>query len=121
MKRVRISVFTVLMVLLSVAMGFASGEQESATGEGETITIWVGGQVAELDRTWETVVGRYEEMSGNTVEVQLFGFDTYYDRLLTSLVGEAGPDLAFADLGGWVPTFASEGWLLSMEDMIAAW
>ncbi|MCG8479610.1 MAG: sugar ABC transporter substrate-binding protein [Spirochaetales bacterium] len=121
MKRVRISSFAVLMVLLSAAMGFASGEQESATGEGETITIWVGGQVAELDRTWETVVGRYEELSGNTVEVQLFGFDTYYDRLLTSLVGEAGPDLAFADLGGWVPTFASEGWLLSMEDMIAAW
>lgn len=110
----------VMLALLVVSMGFAGGEQEKAD-EGKTITIWVGGQVAELDDTWKYVEEKYEEQTGNTVEVQLFGFDVYYDKLLTALAGGSGPDLAFADLGGWVPTFASKDWLWSMEDMIAEW
>ena len=110
-----------VMVAFVASVGFASGRQETTDSEGEPITVWVGGQVAELDDTWQTVVDRYEEETGNQVEVQLFGFDTYYDNLLTALQGGSGPDLAFADLGGWVPTFASEGWLLPMEDMISSW
>src|SRR6056297_1484257 len=88
----------VLLAVLVASMGFAGGEQEKAD-EGKTITIWVGGQVAELDDTWKYVEEKYEEQTGNTVEVQLFGFDVYYDKLLTALAGGSGPDLAFADLG----------------------
>lgn len=117
----RTRVIVVVLILAVASMGFAGGEQEAAGDGGETITIWVGGQVAELDDTWQAVEEGYEEETGNTVEVQLFGFDVYYDKLLTALQGGSGPDLAFADLGGWVPTFAAEGWLMSMEDMISGW
>lgn len=116
---------TVVMMILITAGLFANGsggaDTSADTDTSEPITVWVGGQVAELDDTWQTVVNRYIEETGRRVEVQLFGFDTYYDNLLTALQGGRGPDLAFADLGGWVPTFASQGWLTPMEDMISAW
>ena len=112
---------TLVIAVLVATTGFATGGREAGDSEEEPITVWVGGQVAELDDTWQTVVDRYVEATGNRVEVQLFGFDTYYDNLLTALAGGSGPDLAFADLGGWVPTFASEGWLAPLEDRIAAW
>ena len=109
------------MAIVVTAFSFAAGTQEDGEDTYDPIVVWVGGQVAELDDTWNTIVERYESESGNRVEVQLFGFDAYYDNLLTALQGGSGPDLAFADLGGWVPTFASEGWLKSMEEMISDW
>lgn len=87
----------------------------------KTLTVWVGGQVAELDRTWNEVISKFEEQTGTKVEVQLFGFDTYYDHLVTAYQGGMGPDLAFADLGGWVQTFASQGWIESIDSNLASW
>lgn len=87
----------------------------------KTLTIWIGGQVAELDETWNSVIKTFEEKYGISVEVQLFGFDTYYDKLVTALQAGKGPDLAFADLGGWVPTFAEKGWLEPMEEHLKNW
>ncbi|MCF7944841.1 MAG: sugar ABC transporter substrate-binding protein [Spirochaetia bacterium] len=109
---------TALLVLLAVPFLFAEGAQEK---QEDSITIWVGGQVAELDDTWKTVEQQYEAATGVNVNVELFGFDVYYDRLLVALSSGTGPDLAFADLGGWAPTFASEGWLMSMEEYISNW
>ncbi|ADK79944.1 ABC transporter substrate-binding protein [Sediminispirochaeta smaragdinae] len=112
----------VIMLAFSVAaFSFANGQQEKSDQESKTVTIWVGGQVAELDDTWTAITQKYEEMTGANIDVQLFGFDVYYDKLLIALSSGSGPDLAFADLGGWVPTFASKGWLLSMEDKISNW
>lgn len=90
-------------------------------GLSATLNIWIGGQVAELDDTWDMIIDKFTETKGMKVEVQLFGFDMYYDKLLTALEAGQGPDLAFADLGGWVPTFAQKGWLEPMDEQLAAW
>ncbi|HOI34863.1 MAG TPA: sugar ABC transporter substrate-binding protein [Mesotoga infera] len=91
------------------------------TGVSQTINIWIGGQVAELDETWDMIISKFEKETGKKVEVQLFGFDIYYDKLLTALQAGQGPDLAFADLGGWVPTFAEKGWLEPMGALLDSW
>mgnify|MGYP000975504763 FL=1 len=87
----------------------------------KSLTIWIGGQVAELDETWDEIISKFEANTGVKVEVQLFGFDTYYDHLVTALQGGIGPDLAFADLGGWVPTFAAHGWIEQLDDKLTSW
>jgi len=104
---------TLLVLLMLVVLAF--------TGVSQVINIWIGGQVAELDETWDMIVGKFEKETGMKVEVQLFGFDIYYDKLLTALQGGQGPDLAFADLGGWVPTFAERGWLEPMGSLLDSW
>jgi len=93
----------------------------TAIGFSDTLTIWIGGQVAELDETWDMIINKFTQETGIKVEVQLFGFDMYYDKLLAALQAGQGPDLAFADLGGWVPTFAQKGWLTPIDDKLAAW
>lgn len=106
MKRAFLSIILIAVAVLSF---------------GKTLTIWIGGQVAELDETWNSVIKGFEQRYGIKVEVQLFGFDTYYDKLVTALQAGKGPDLAFADLGGWVPTFAEKGWLEPMEEQLKKW
>ncbi len=93
----------------------------ASTFNAQTLSVWIGGHVAELDETWNEVISKFEDNTGIKVEVQLFGFDTYYDHLVTALQGGVGPDLAFADLGGWVPTFASQGWLEPLDDKLNSW
>lgn len=87
----------------------------------EKVKIWVGGQVAELDDTWNAVIDKFQKQSGLNVDVQLFGFDIYFDKLQTALKGGSGPDLAFADLGGWVQTFADQGFLEPIENRLETW
>jgi len=112
MKRV-VSPFVLFVLLLATAsIAFAAPAP---------VKIWVGGQVAELDDTWNAIIANFTKQTGINVDVQLFGFDVYYDKLLTALQGGSGPDLAFADLGGWAPTFASKGWLEPLDSQINSW
>lgn len=110
-----------VVLLAMTGMLFAAGQKESSAETQKAVKIWVGGQVAELDETWNKVMNDFTAQTGIPVDVQLFGFDVYYDKLITALQGGSGPDLAFADLGGWVPTFASNGWLESMDAQLKAW
>jgi multiple sugar transport system substrate-binding protein len=87
----------------------------------QPVKIWVGGQVAELDDTWNEIIANFTKQTGIKVDVQFFGFDVYYDKLITALQGGSGPDLAFADLGGWAPTFASKGWLEPIDEQLNSW
>lgn len=110
-----LAAITALMLVVGVS-AFSAGESED-----NTITVWIGGQVAEVDDTWVELEEQFEEETDYNVEVESFGFEVYRDQLVTALDGGTGPDLAFADLGGWVPEFADQGWLMSMEDMINEW
>lgn len=109
--------FLFLLAVIVSTVAFAGGTKENTA----PVKIWVGGQVAELDTTWNAVMDKFTKSSGIKVDVQLFGFSVYYDKLVTALSGGSGPDLAFADLGGWVPTFAQKGWLEPMEKQITTW
>ena len=82
--------------------------------------MWVGGHVVEQEQTWAEIIQSFEEATGIEVEYRLIGFDVYYDTLVTAFSAGQGPDMTFADLGGWVPTFAAQGWIEPLEDRLAA-
>jgi multiple sugar transport system substrate-binding protein len=85
---------------------------------GEKITVWVGGHVVEQEETWKEVVADFTQQTGIEVEYQLIGFEVYYDKLVAAYTAGQGPDVCFADLGGWVPTFAAQGWLEPIDEML---
>jgi multiple sugar transport system substrate-binding protein len=87
----------------------------------DKITVWIGGHVVSEESTWAKIIKDFEKKTGIEVEYQLIGFDVYYDRLVTAFQGGQSPDVCFADLGGWVPTFASKGWLEPIDKQVAAW
>ncbi len=109
MKRVMV----VLAMLAIMALSFV--------GFGETISLWIGGQVAALGTTWNTLIKQFEQQTGITVNVQRIGFDVYYQKLVTAYRSGEAPDLAFADLGGWCPAFAARGWIMPLDDFLANW
>ena len=85
------------------------------------LKLWVGGQVSELGESWDETIQNFEQEMNIPVAIQLFGFESYYERLVTSLAGGSGADVAFADLGGWIPTFAAKGWLEELDDFLNQW
>ncbi len=107
------------LILCMLCVAFIGCAKKEAAQE--PVKLWVGGQVAELGSSWDKILADFTKETDIPVDVQLFGFDTYYDRLVTSLEGGSGADVAFADLGGWVPTFASKGWLSPMDDFLDTW
>lgn len=91
----------------------------SAVASARSITVWIGGHVVEQEQTWMEIVQEFERRTGIDVEYQLIGFDVYYDKLVTAFTAGEGPDVTFADLGGWVPTFAAKGWLHPLDEYLA--
>jgi multiple sugar transport system substrate-binding protein len=87
----------------------------------EKITVWVGGHIVAEEDTWKEIINNFEAQEGVEVDYQLIGFEVYFDRLVTAFSAGQAPDVTFADLGGWVPTFASKGWLEPLDDKIASW
>ncbi|AZO94278.1 sugar ABC transporter substrate-binding protein [Halocella sp. SP3-1] len=87
----------------------------------EEITVWVGGHIVAQEDLWEDIISNFEEQEGVRVDYQLIGFDVYFDRLVVAFKAGQGPDVTFADLGGWVPTFAANGWLEPMDNQLANW
>jgi len=104
----------VLMVFLLV---FAASSMVVAAGE--KLTVWVGGHVVEEEDTWKEIISDFTQKTGIEVEYQLIGFEVYYDKLVAAYSAGQGPDVCFADLGGWVPTFAAQGWLEPLDDRLA--
>jgi multiple sugar transport system substrate-binding protein len=100
----------VFLIFLASTITFAAGEK---------LTVWVGGHVVEQEETWKEIIADFTKQTGIDVEYQLIGFEVYYDKLVTAYTAGQGPDICFADLGGWVPTFAAQGWLEPMDDMLA--
>jgi len=104
----------VLMVFLLV---FAASSMVVAAGE--KLTVWVGGHVVEEEDTWKEIISDFTQKTGIEVEYQLIGFEVYYDKLVAAYSAGQGPDVCFADLGGWVPTFAAQEWLEPLDDRLA--
>lgn len=105
-----------MVILLMVGMVLLS-----VTALSESITLWVGGQVAALGKTWNALINQFEQQTGIQVNVQRIGFDIYYSKLVTAYRSGEGPDVAFADLGGWCPAFAARGWIIPMDNFLKTW
>lgn len=101
-----------VLVLISILVSIFAAQE---------VTIWIGGHAAELSDTWRTVIQRFEQETGIKVKYQLVGFEVYFDKLVTAFQSGEAPDVAFADLGGWVPAFASKGWLEPLDDRLKNW
>lgn len=84
----------------------------------DKLVVWVGGHVVEQEATWADIIADFEAATGIEVEYRLIGFDVYYDTLVTAFSAGRGPDVTFADLGGWAPTFAAQGWIEPLEDRL---
>jgi len=107
----------IILLVIFLMIGMFSGVVNAK----EKITVWIGGHVVAQEDTWIEIINNFEEQEGVEVDYQLIGFDVYFDRLVTAFRAGQGPDVTFADLGGWVPTFASKGWLEPIDDKIASW
>lgn len=103
-------------VLVALAVALISSSSALAA---QSIDVWIGGHVVEQEQTWAEIVRNFEKETGIQVRYQLIGFDVYYDKLVTAFTAGEGPDVTFADLGGWVPTFASKGWLEPLDGYLA--
>lgn len=91
----------------------------SAASAAQPLTVWVGGHIVEQEQTWAEIIRNFEKETGIDVEYRLIGFEVYYDNLVTAFSAGNPPDVTFADLGGWVPTFAARGWLEPLDDRLA--
>ncbi len=109
------------LLVFSLAFLFAFSFIAADAVEAEELEVWIGGHVVQQEDTWAEIMKDFEEEYGIEVDYQLIGFDVYYDRLTTAYRGGEGPDIAFADLGGWVPTFAQEGWIKPLDDFLDDW
>jgi multiple sugar transport system substrate-binding protein len=89
--------------------------------KGKTLTVWIGGHAVEQEPIWAKIVKDFEDKTGAKVELSLIGFETYYDRLVAAYASGQPPDVAHADLGGWVPAFAAKGWIVPLDDRLAGW
>ena len=119
--------FCALIVLIVVAglagvpQVFAAAPAQEKPFAGQTLTVWIGGHVVEQEDLWAKIVSDYEERSGAKVNYTLIGFEVYYDKLVGAFAAGSPPDVSFADLGGWVPTFADKDWLEPLDDRLADW
>lgn len=100
-----------LMLVLMAGVGSAAREK---------LIVWVGGHVVEQEGSWKEIIEGYSKEYGIDVEYQLIGFEVYYDKLVSAFKAGQGPDVCFADLGGWVPTFAAQGWLEPLDSYLAS-
>lgn len=109
----------ILLVLLTLAL--LTTLFSSMVFAQDELTIWIGGHVVAQEDTWAQIISDFEEENDVNVDYQLIGFDVYFDRLTTAFRAGQGPDVTFADLGGWVPTFADRGWIEPIDDRLANW
>ena len=109
------------LISLLLVVFFAGVFSGMVMAQDDELTVWIGGHVVAQEETWEEIITTFEEENNVEVNYQLIGFDVYFDRLTTAFRAEQGPDVTFADLGGWVPTFASNDWIVPIDDRLEDW
>lgn len=119
--------FVHIVVALALMAGLVCAPAASAAPpaqkpfEGQELVVWIGGHVVEQEELWDEIMKNYETQSGAKINYTLIGFEVYYEKLVGAFAAGSPPDVSFADLGGWVPTFADKGWLEPLEDQLATW
>jgi multiple sugar transport system substrate-binding protein len=89
--------------------------------KGHNLVVWIGGHAVEQEPIWEWIRTGFETKTGAKVDLTLIGFDVYYQKLASAFEAGSPPDVAHADLGGWVPAFASKDYIIPLEDKLATW
>ena len=102
----------IVLLLLVLVVGVLTAKE---------VTIWFGGHAAELSSTWKTLIKRFEQKTGIKIRYQLIGFEIYFDKLISAFQAGEASDVAFADLGGWIPVFAEKDWLEPLDSRLKTW
>ncbi|RLE84181.1 MAG: sugar ABC transporter substrate-binding protein [Thermoprotei archaeon] len=110
-----------LVILLGIIL-VVSLASIAVQAEKPKILVYIGGHGGPgYEEWWDQLVAEFEEKYGVEVEYQIFGFEVYYDKLVAAFEAGTPPDAALADLGGWVPDFASKGWLEPLDKYLEKW
>jgi multiple sugar transport system substrate-binding protein len=125
---------TLLVLLALLIAGCAPGQPateapvvteapaaEELPYKGHTLTVWIGGHAVEQEPIWKWIEEGFEAQSGAQVDLTLIGFDVYYTKLASAFEAGSPPDVAHADLGGWIPAFAAKDYIIPLEDHLATW
>jgi len=106
---------SLLVVLLLLAVPGINAQRPK-------ILVYIGGHGGPgYEEWWRQLVTEFEQKYGIDVEYQIIGFEVYWDKLVAAFEAGTPPDVALADLGGWVPAFADKGWLEPLDKYLATW
>lgn len=115
MKRV-IAVALILLIVGSFA--FAQGGKEK-TDEAQVVKFWY--HFDNPETALNPLIEKFEaENPGIKIEPERISWDTYNQKLLTSIAGGYPPDVAQVKLW-WQPQLVEMGALLPLDDYIANW
>ena len=115
MKRV-IAVALILLIVGSFA--FAQGGKEK-TDEVQVVKFWY--HFDNPETALNPLIEKFEEENpGIKIEPERISWDTYNQKLLTSIAGGYPPDVAQVKLW-WQPQLVEMGALLPLDDYIADW
>ncbi|MDL2206483.1 extracellular solute-binding protein [Eubacteriales bacterium OttesenSCG-928-N13] len=95
-----------LALVLALTMVLSMG---SAFAEGTTVTMWHC-QTQELrEKAINDAIDRYQETSGNTVEVSAIANDAYKDKIKVAIGADEAPDIFFSWSGGPMNAYVNAG------------
>jgi len=103
------------ILVITLTLIFALSLSMSAVAE--EITVWGWGVYPD---TLEVLADRYEEDNpGDTINVELIGWDDMIPRLQAAMAaGSGGPDLATVNLGTHIASFAELGGLTDLSEYV---
>lgn len=87
---------------------------------GNVVVWWNKSYYPEEDEALEAVVAKWEEESGNTVELSYFTTEDLPKKILSAVAAGNPPDVAFAHLNDWQinPRLAWNGQLEDVSDVV---
>lgn len=98
----------------------AATQTASASGEGETLTVWImEGTNPDAEPFFEVVTAAFEEQTGATLDVQFVQWADAKEQFTTGIAGGTLPDVA--EVGTtWTPEFAAAGALVDVTERVEA-
>jgi N,N'-diacetylchitobiose transport system substrate-binding protein len=96
----------------------AAEEATAASGEGETLSVWImEGTNPDAEPFFVDVAEDFEAETGAELDVQFVPWASAHDQFVTSIAGSTGPDVA--EVGTtWTPEFAEAGALVDLSERV---
>lgn len=108
----------VLGITACSSSGGGGNGDESASGEGKTLDVWImQGTNPDAEPFFDEVSDAFEEETGATLNVEFVQWADAHDRFVTSIAGGTTPDVAETGTT-WTPEFADAGALAPITDYV---
>lgn len=107
-------VLSVLLIVLSLALGACGGAQPAASNEKVTITVW--DYYGEATPVKPLLEGFQKENPDITVQYEALDWDTTLEKLNVVMTGGTPPDVVTTDMT-WLPKFAALGGFTDLKKL----